>query len=209
MPSVKYYKYLNSDGWTPQGYGQYDLPADGKPGKWHSVKGALVPCGNGLHVMRPQDLLEWYGEQLWQIEVKGPVIESGTKCVVRKMRLVRQVMSDRKWRLFACDCAARALSFSGGEIDQRSIDAIRVARAYARGQATEKQLAAAWEAASDAALDAASDAALDAARAAAWAAAWDAASDAAWDAERQWQIARIAKYLDGEPRAYPLPKATK
>jgi len=64
--------------------------------------------------------------------------------------------------------------------DKRSTDALDVAERFARGNATQEELAAARAAAWDAAWDAAGDAA----RAAAWDAAWDAAGDAAWDAAR-------------------------
>jgi hypothetical protein len=66
--------------------------------------------------------------------------------------------------------------------DQRSLDALDVAERYARGEATDAELAAALSAARDAAWDArdARAAALSAARAAR-AAAWD----AAWDAQEK------------------------
>jgi hypothetical protein len=70
--------------------------------------------------------------------------------------------------------------------DPRSIRAVEVAEAYAKGEAIKEDLDAAWDAAMDAASAAASAAARAAARDAAWDAAWDAASAAAsaaaWDA---------------------------
>lgn len=79
---------------------------------------------------------------------------------------------DKIARLFAADCAARALRFDEKQ-DLRSRRAVEVARKFAHGKATATQLAAAAAAACDAA-------------AAAWdasAAAWDAsASASAWDA---------------------------
>ena len=74
--------------------------------------------------------------------------------------------------------------------DARSTTALDVAEKHAAGNATDEELAAAWDAAWDAARaaerDAARDAAWDAAWAAegavAWAAAGAAARDAAWDA---------------------------
>jgi len=78
--------------------------------------------------------------------------------------------------------------------DKRSTDALDVAERFAHGNATQKELAAAWDAAGDAARDAARAAAWtaagDAARDAAWAAAWDAARAAAWDAA--WDAAWTA-----------------
>ena len=100
---------------------------------------------------------------------------------------------------FACRCAEYALSFVDNP-DPRSIAAIEAKRKWLRGEITDKELNAAWDAAWAAAGDAARAAAWDAAwaaagdaaRAAAWAAAWAAAGDAAraaaWAAA--WAAAR-------------------
>jgi len=97
-----------------------------------------------------------------------------------------KAMSDRQRRHFACDCAESVLHPSN---DPRSSEAVRVARLYADGRATEDELDAARDAARAAARTAAGDAAWAAVWAAtrdvAMAAAWDAARDAAWDAARQ------------------------
>ena len=93
----------------------------------------------------------------------------------------------RTQRLFACDCAERALARIASP-DPRSIEAVRVARLYADGQATDAELGAAWDA-----VWAARDAA-GAAGAAAWDAAW-AARDAAWAAEIEWQVGRMASMM--------------
>jgi len=134
---------------------------------------------------------------------------------------------DKLARLFACDCAAHVLKFFGKAFpgDKRPREAIEVARRYARGKATEEELAAAWDAAWAAAWAAARAAAGDAARAAAWDAAWaaawaaardaawaaardaawaaarDAAGDAAGDAERRWQVKTFKKRLEARHRA--------
>jgi hypothetical protein len=113
----------------------------------------------------------------------------------RLWALISRCLDERQQRLFACDCAERALTLVGSP-DPRSVEAIRVARMYAAGDATKEQLAAARAAAWDAARAAAWDAAWAAARAArdaAWAAAWAAAWDAAWDA----QIQIAVEYAEG------------
>ena len=92
--------------------------------------------------------------------------------------------NDPRLRLMACDFAEAALVYVPAGED-RPRRAIEVARAFARGEATREEMAAAWAAARsaawDAARDAAGDAAGDAARDAAWAAAWAAARDAQSD----------------------------
>jgi hypothetical protein len=177
--STRYYKFLNLDGTTPQGYGTWHLPKGKRPGKWMKVTGDLVPCKNGLHVMRLGDLLEWAAEHLYEVEVRGEVLPADDKVVARQARVLRKVdtWNDRNLRLFACDCAERVLPLFEKDHpnDNRPRAAIETARRFANGQAT-------WEE-------------LDAARAAV-AAAW-AAWDAARDDERDWQLQRLAAYLDG------------
>jgi len=127
---------------------------------------------------------------------------------------------ERESRLLACDYAERVLPIWYDKYpgDHRPAEAIRVARLYANGNATESDLrAAAWDAGAaagaaardawDAAWDAAWAAAWAAARAA-WAAAWAAARDAgdaagaaardAGDAAGEWQEHRLRQMLRGE-----------
>ena len=85
---------------------------------------------------------------------------------------------DREWRLFAVFCAR---SCQPADADPRSIAVIDVAERFARGEALEDELSAAWSAAVAAAWAAAA-AAGEAAQAAAWAAAESAAVAAAWAA---------------------------
>jgi hypothetical protein len=90
------------------------------------------------------------------------------------------------WRRYAVWCARQVQHLM---TDERSLNALNVAERHANGQATDQELAAAWDAASDAAWAAARDAQI-AVRFAAWATAsaaaqataWAAAQAAAWDA---------------------------
>jgi hypothetical protein len=110
-----------------------------------------------------------------------------------------ELVSDKLMRLFAVWCARQVQHLMK---DERSIKALDVVEAFANGNATKEELAAAWAAAWAAALgaaesaarDAARAAARDAARAAAWAAARYAAESAARDAARAaaWAAARYA-----------------
>jgi hypothetical protein len=98
---------------------------------------------------------------------------------------------------FACRCAEKALELIK-DPDPRSVEAIRVKRAWLRGEATTEELAAARDAARDAAwaAGAAARAAARAAGAAAWDAARAAARDAAWAAAEQWQISMLREMLE-------------
>jgi hypothetical protein len=220
------FKVLNEHGRPHNGgTGDWPLPSNGKPGKWLRVEGDLVPCENGIHLCRPDQLVEWLGPTIWLAEAGKERIDAGDKIVVRRARLLSKVEAwdDKSARLFAADCAHRALMRerrAGREPDKRSWDAVRIARNYARGKATAEQRAAAWAAAWAAARDAAWAAAWDAAWAAAGAAAGDAAGAAAGDAagaaagdvtsmylrtraERQWQTKRLMRYLGVEAEMTP------
>ena len=187
------------------GHGQWHLPTSDSPGKWMpKLRGALEPCRRGYHLCRESDLVNWLGPVIWIAEYDGDRVDVNDvdegKVVVRRARLVSRVphWNAQSARLFACDCAERALNRErerGGEPDPRSWESITVARRFARGEATQEELAAAW--------DAAWTAAWDAARAAAWTAAWAAARDAAWATERQWQTERLHWYLAGQPAEVP------
>ena len=107
---------------------------------------------------------------------------------------------DREIRLYAVWCARQVEHLME---DQRSKDALNVAERHANGEATDAELAAAWDAAGVAARAAAGvaaraaagvaarDAARDAAGVAAWAAARDAARAAAMDAAGVAQEKRL------------------
>jgi hypothetical protein len=129
--------------------------------------------------------------------------------------LHKEFCSDSLIRLFACNCAERALTSerdAGREPDERSWEAVAVARRYARGMATDAELddaraialdavlAAAWYAALAAAWYAARYAARAAVRAAARDqaryATWCAARAAARSDEGKWQCNRLAEMLE-------------
>jgi hypothetical protein len=215
---MTYYKVLHENGRSHIGSGTWSLPRDGKPGAWRKVAGPLVMCSNGLHACTSEQLIDFldYGPECYEIEYRRTPKNDGSKVVGRKARLVRKIegFNEKNLRLFACDCAERALKRerkAGREPDPRSWEAIRVSRLFARGRATDAAWGAArdaawgaardaaWAAARDAAWNAARDAAWGAARAAARDAAWDAATAAAWDAardaEESWQTKQLLKRI--------------
>ncbi len=218
MASLRLYKFLNDDGNSPIQGQPWHLPEDDRPGKgkWMPpIKGKLIPCQNGYHALRPQDLVSWLGPVLYELEYSGCMVLSDDKVVVRRARLLRHIPSwnSETQRLFAADCAEHVLPIfeRAHPSDDRPRLSIKAARDFANGKIDSEQMRAAWDAAWDAARDAARAAAGDAAGDAAWAAGGDAAWDAAWDAaraaagdaggaaagdaEKKWQAGKLLSYL--------------
>ena len=225
MSAPRLYKVLGLDGSARIGKGKWLLPRGSRPGEWMPpIEGELVACKCGYHLCRRADLIHWIGPAIYEAEYRGERIETDDKIVVREARLVRTIetWNEKTARLFACDCAERALKHYERKYpnDDRPRKAIEIARRFARGEATKKELlAAAYDAAyaNAAAYDAAYDAAYANAAARAAAAAYaayaaSAASAAAYaasaaayatrtaasDAERKWQTEHLFEYLDAE-----------
>jgi hypothetical protein len=201
------YKLTAADGSPVHGgSGKWPVPTEAGPGKWRSVRGDLVPCSVGLHLLRVQDIPIWLrAGTLWLVEAGPERIDHGDKIVVRKARLVREaaVIDDTMLRLLAADFAEHVLSIFEEKHpgDLRPREAIAAARAYARGEIGLDKLRSAYVASASAAAAAARYAA-SAAYAAAYAAstaasARYAASAAAYarSKERAWQVARVAEVL--------------
>ena len=173
------YKVLDKDGCSVHGgNAQWSLPHGEQPGEWMPPIDDLKMCESGYHLVEADSLSQWLVAncRIFEAESGGgretkPL--DGKHCC-HSARLPREMAwNDRIARLFACDCAERALTHDTGP-DQRSVNAIAVARKFANGEATDDELAAARDAA------------------------WAAACAAARDAEVKWQGHRIEMYLCGE-----------
>jgi hypothetical protein len=144
------------------------------------------------------------------LDVLGP---AEALWALRCVRPEDEAERDQIARLFACDCAERALPIYERDYpgDLRPRAAIAVARRFAAGEATPGELAAARAAAREVAWEVSAKAivalelvdARDAAWAAAWAAAkiawvaaWVADKDADKAAEMAWQATRLRELLD-------------
>jgi len=184
---MKYYKVLKADGSCCNGgTGKWYLPKkqkDGswKPGRWMpEIEGKLIPCKNGYHICRPQDLIEWLDEAIFEVEYKGEIIEAGNKCVVRKARLLCKVetWNEKTARLFAIDIIQHLSTLQGEDdndkyhIDLNNINTPRMISGHAIGFAG-------WYAAHKASSD---------------------MSFAAWcnarDDEIKWQAEKLMEYLE-------------
>lgn len=68
-----------------------------KPGKWHSAKGDLQICQNGIHLTK--EPFRWYktGWQVFEAEAAGVAEWRQDKCVARKARLLRPIEIEPAW----------------------------------------------------------------------------------------------------------------
>src|SRR5690606_30253205 len=137
QPMTVYYKSLDPGGRARFGDGTWHLPDGGRPGEWMPEITGLVPCQRGYHVATIDQLVDWLGPELFEVECRGEHIDHGDKHVFGQARLVRRIdaWNDRTARLFAADCAERVLPVfefcCPG--DTRPHRAIEVARAFADG----------------------------------------------------------------------------
>jgi hypothetical protein len=171
------------------------MPYHGGSGRWRvgrprSVRGELVPCHNGIHVVSLEQLLRWAGPAIHPVtSISDEIVHDGDKSVARRATIgpAYPTWNERTARLFACDCAERVLPIYEERYpgDERPRRAIETTRRFANGDATREELYAA--------ADAAAYAAAYAAAAYASAAYADYATD-----EWRWQAQRLGAYLKGE-----------
>ena len=175
---------------------------DGTPlevGKTYRHKGDVVMCKSGYHASEQiLDALGYAsGEQVSRVELWGDVEIGDDKIVARNRRVLWTLDATLILHEFACRVAETALA-KEDKPDPRSVAAINAKRRWVRGEISDKELAAAWDAARAATWAAAKAATRAAARAATWAAAWDAARAATWDAAKAatWDAARAATWAE-------------
>ena len=210
-----YYKILNKE----------HKSCNGGNGKWKpniwmpKLELPLIPCEHGYHLCRKKDLINWLDSEIWVAEGRGKKIICSDKVVFQEARIVKKIQSwnEKTIRLFACDCADHVLKNFEDKYpdDKRVRNCIDVARDYANGVVSEKELStaesAAWSAAESAAESAAwsaagsaawsaAESARSAAESAAWSAAWSAAESAAESAA--WSAARSAAGSAAESAAW-------
>jgi hypothetical protein len=171
---TRYFKILVNGCSCHGGSATWSLPHDDLPSDWmpEIAQSDLEMCECGYHVVEIKDLLGWLKEdcQIFEVEIGVSHIDGDDKICCGKVRLLRQMAwSDSIARLFAADCAEHVLHLYEEKYpdEKRPRRAIEMARKFARGEASNDELAAAW----------------DAARAAAWAAA------------QKWQAKRLLHYI--------------
>ena len=95
-----FFKSMDDRGLTGYMHHQWDMPKeDGTPGEWHEVDGDLKMCGNGIHVCKASDIMDWTKKagdvNIVLMEIEGPVVRSRTasdnKYICNKARVVKVV----------------------------------------------------------------------------------------------------------------------
>jgi hypothetical protein len=79
--------------------------------------GPLLPCRNGVHACRIDDLAYWLDDELWEVELLGEIVEERLKLLAQRGRLVRPLDS---WnagtrRTFAEWCLQRVAVHAAAE----------------------------------------------------------------------------------------------
>jgi hypothetical protein len=113
------YKFLRPRAVGPFSGFHWPLPTGGAPGPWVTAPGSLQPCLNGVHACRPADLPFWLTEELWRIELQGPVVEEETVVLAERGRLISRVA---EWTAataleYADACAERARIHAAADPD--------------------------------------------------------------------------------------------
>jgi hypothetical protein len=140
---MTYYKVLAADGISPQhgGSGKWFIPKGKRMGKWMPAIKNIQLCARGYHFVNIEQLPQWLGPTLYEIEVRGQIIHEADKSVAEQARLIRKVKTwnDKTLRLYAADCAERVLGLYEKQYpkDDRPRKAIQATRDFANGLITK------------------------------------------------------------------------
>jgi hypothetical protein len=63
-----------------------------KPGTWVNVAGGRQPCNRGVHACLAADLPWWLADELWEVELAGPILTEQHKLVARAGALRSQII---------------------------------------------------------------------------------------------------------------------
>ena len=106
---MRAYKVL-SDGRSMFTGWRWPLPGDDEPGEWVQATGPLGLCTNGVHASSTEQLPQWLGEEIWEIELGGEILREAPALIASRARLIRRIDA---WdvemrRRFAQACLERA-----------------------------------------------------------------------------------------------------
>jgi hypothetical protein len=106
---VRAYKVLHNGRSGFMGW-RWPLPEGGRPGEWVVAEGPLGLCTNGIHSSTVDQLPQWLGDEIWELELDGEVLRTEPALVARRARAIQLVEAwDGQARVAFCqDCAGRA-----------------------------------------------------------------------------------------------------
>jgi hypothetical protein len=93
----------------------WPLPAGARPGDWVHADGPIGLCQNGVHAASTDQLPQWLGAEIWEIELDGEIIREEAALVASRARLIRRIdaWDEPARRRFAEACLGRARELAG------------------------------------------------------------------------------------------------
>jgi hypothetical protein len=90
-----------------------------EPGIWVSAGSEPMPCRQGIHACRTQDLPWWLADELWEIELKEPIAADEHKLVATAGRLSSRI---DQWTV---SCAQQYAEACAWRTRDRAVEALR------------------------------------------------------------------------------------
>jgi hypothetical protein len=106
---VRAYKVLREGRSEFTGW-RWPLPSGEQPGEWVRATGPLELCVRGIHACTADQLPQWLGSEIWEVELGGEIVPQGPAVLASQARLLQRLErwdADAQSR-FALDCAQRA-----------------------------------------------------------------------------------------------------
>ncbi len=106
---MRAYKVLNNGRSEFTGLA-WPLPGEREAGQWVRASGPIGLCVNGIHASTVDQLPQWLGAEIWEIELSGQILRTEPALVAEQGRLIVRVEGwDEGARIsFSHDCAGRA-----------------------------------------------------------------------------------------------------
>lgn len=137
------YKFMGSGGLSPYQRTKWSIPHGGHPGRWMPrIKGPLVECENGYHVVTTRrGLVIWMEsatalyEAAWSLQL---IEGNQKKSVVRKARLIRRIpgFTAKNLREFGYRCVGHVLK----QAEDGGIDVAEIRAAFEIGKTHPRKM---------------------------------------------------------------------
>lgn len=142
---MKAYKFLAAGARGRFSDVPWPLPTADAPGAWIEAGGPLEECRCGVHACTADELLDWIDDELWEVDLGGPIESGSAGLVSERGRLLRRLS---RWdaslaAAFADRCADAARTRVEDALRQLGRNADADALAQARSLARVKAIAAA------------------------------------------------------------------